>query len=103
MSTTAELDRSMQQATYMLGRLVERVHMFTEQHHTCDQRHFRHPWPPQKDCPGCQCEIDKWVRRLHLEMPYRLFGWDAVVDAAERAIQIKIDQAEANRNKGAYI
>ena len=91
------------EAAFRMGRLSARSEQIAEEFHTCDQSYLRHPWPPQQGCPGCEHEIQKWVQRLHLEMPYRLFGWQCVVDEADRAIQRKMDRAEACRNRGANI
>ena len=88
---------------YRMGQFSARSEMMIAQHHTCPQSYLRYPWPPEQGCPGCEHEIKKWVERLHLEMPFLLFGWSAVVEAAERAIQLKIDQAQARRQIGAYI
>jgi len=101
--TTAVLNKMMCDINFQMGQLSARTEMMAEQHHTCQLSYLRYPWPPDPKCPGCQHEIQKWVRRLHLEMPYRLFGPQCVIDAAERAIQRKIEQAEARRNMGAFI
>jgi len=99
----AELTDVMNRLERRMTEWSVRAEIMAEQHHTCQQSHLRYPWPPEKGCPGCKHEIQKWVDRLHLEMPFLLFGWDAVIDAAERAIQLKIDQAHVRRNMGAGI
>ena len=93
----------MSMVSFRLGQWSAQAEMAANQIHTCKESHLRYPWPPQQGCSGCEREIQKWAKRFHLEMPLLLFGWQAVIDEAERAIQRKIDQAEVNRNKGAYI
>lgn len=88
---------------FRMGQYSAKAEMMAEQLHTCRQNCLRYPWPPEQGCPGCKIQIQKWVDRLHLEIPYLLFGWDAVVETAERNIQLKIDQAHARRNMGAGI
>lgn len=107
--TVAELERQrrlhdvMSMLQFRMGRFSAQAEMMAEQFHTCSQSHFRHPWPPEEGCSGCDLEVKKWAKRFHLEMPLLLFGRDVVIDAAERAIQRKIDQAHAHRNMGAGI
>lgn len=93
----------LQALSYKLGMVAARYDQMADQRHSCTQSHLRTPWPPEKGCLGCEREIQKWVKRLYLEMPYRLFGWECVVDSAERAIQKRINQAQVHRDKGAGI
>ncbi len=88
---------------FRMGQWSAKTEMMAEHFHTCSQSYLRYPWPPEQGCPGCKIQLQKWVDRLYLKMPYLLFGWDAVVEAAERNIQLKIDQAHARRNMGAGI
>jgi hypothetical protein len=106
MSSTLQdpnIHQMLQDLSYRMGRFSAQADIMADQMHTCKCSYLKHPWPPEEGCLGCEREIQKWVKRFHLEIPYRLFGWQCVVDTAERATQRKIDQAVARRNMGAGI
>lgn len=90
---------ALNQVWYLLGRM----HATVEIIHTCNQAHYRHPWPLDRRCRACRHELLEHVVRTHSEMAYLLFGWDAMIESLERAIKVKLSQREANLMKGAYI
>lgn len=71
--------------------------------HTCAKAHLRNPWPWNPNCKGCLAELDKHVKRFHLQTPYALFGFDVIVDHYIATITRMNDRAEAYRQLGAYI
>jgi hypothetical protein len=59
--------------------------------------------PPQQDCHACKVKMERYVERNRLEMPYLLFGWDFILGHFIRMLDCKIDQRDANRQRGAFI
>jgi hypothetical protein len=66
--------------------------------HTCGNE-----GPPQQDCHACKVKMEEYVERNHLEMPYLLFGWNHILGHFIRMLDRKIEQRDANRQKGAFI
>lgn len=91
------------EASFALGQWVGRMDAFSGHIHTCKNQLYRNPWPLEKGCAGCEKEMEKWVKRLHCEMPFLLFGWDAIVAEIERHLEMKIEQARIRRNLGSGI
>ncbi len=73
----------------------------SESTHTCNLNHLRRPWPPSKNCEGCRFYIEKIVEREKLQMPYLLFGWDAIVDNFNLKLECIIRQKNLNLAKRA--
>ena len=106
MSSTRQetnIHQMLQDLSFKLGRFSAQADMMIDDMHSCDQSHLKHPWPPQEGCKACDREIQRWVKRLHLQVPFRLFGPECVIQSADKALQRKINQAQARRNMGAGI
>lgn len=86
-----------------MGRWMEMGRAREEAEHSCEKQHFRYPWPPDKNCPGCRATVSKYVRIFHLELPYLLLGWDITVAEISRMFDYKVEQAAARRDVGAHI
>lgn len=97
------LDQRLGDLQWMMGHYTGRMEAYKDSWHTCKDSHLRYPWPPDKNCEACRRSVERHVKKNHLEMPYRLFGWDVIVYSLFLAINRKIEQAEARRNRGAYI
>lgn len=95
---TESVNDMLSMVSYNLGRMSAHVDAM----HTCDSV-LRYPWPPSQDCHACRFRIERFVEVEHLEMPYRLFGWDAIVHHFWEMLDRKAQQAEARRNMGAHI
>lgn len=99
----ADADRMFGDLQYMLGRFHQMTENLMDNMHTCALSHLRYPWPLDPKCKGCVRDLEKHVRRNHLEMAYKLFGWDAMIESYILAVNLKIAQRDANLMKGAYI
>lgn len=84
------------EAAYAMGVWHGAAESLMEDFHTCEQKHLRTPWPLDPKCQGCQRILEKHVKRNHLELAYRLFGWDAMIDSYVLSVNIKIAQRDAN-------
>lgn len=75
--------------------------------HTCKNSHLRDPFPWEPDCKGCRREMDRFVRRFRLEVPYALFGWDVLfahyIATINHMSQMAEDRREARNQLGAFI
>lgn len=102
MPIPSDIHSMLAKAHFELGRYLGMAEAM-EPLHTCKMQHLRYPWPLDPTCDGCRQTLEKYVKRLHLEIPYRLFGWDCVVEAIIRDTNCRIAQRNAKLMEGAYI
>ncbi len=84
---------------YQLGRMTAQM----EAIHTCELAHLRYPWPPDPECDACRKRIEQFVDKHHLEMPYRLFGFDWLVSHYKQYLDRRTEKARAWREMGSGI
>lgn len=95
--------KDMLEVAFALGKWQGQSESILDHHHTCKDNRLMYPWPPSQDCTACKRQVAKFVRTENLEIPYLLFGWDAIVHLFDEALKKKIAQRDANRQKGAFI
>lgn len=96
---TATLCNQMFNIGLELGKLNEKVNNF----HTCENSWLRYPWPLSQDCHACRHDLEKYVKMLHLEIPYKLFGWDAIIESIEDHHFVTIRRRNAEIDMAANI
>lgn len=94
-----DINVMMNNICFRLGQMSAKVEDF----HTCELSHLRYPWPLDPECNGCRNQLEKFVERNYLQIPYLLFGWDAMIDHLAADTKRRSDMAAARRNMGAGI
>ena len=75
MSVPSGLLGPLMEAAFMTGRFAEAVSNL----HSCESP-LRYPWPLDPNCDACKKTMQRFVDSNHLEMSYRLFGFQAIHD-----------------------
>lgn len=52
-------------------------------------------YPPKKDCDSCVDRIERYVQRNYMQIPYLLFGFDAMVEM----MHVNVSRMVEERNK----
>lgn len=99
MSAVMNINTGIAQIAYQLGRLSAEV----ESVHTCALAHYRYPWPLDPQCKGCLHRIEQFVEKNHLELPYKLFGVEVILDHLVADHNRRIEKAKAWREMGSGI
>jgi hypothetical protein len=94
----ARIEEALIQAAFRVGQL----NACTEVMHTCGSD-SRYPWPPDCDCPACRSRVEKFVESNHLELAYRLYGFQAMVDHYQRELNWRSEKARIARSLGSGI
>lgn len=74
-------------AAMKIGIFIGMTESFLENTHSCQNAHFRNPWPMDKNCSGCRARIENYMKRCHMQTAYKLFGWDAGLAMYKRRIE----------------
>ena len=93
------LGKAMNTICFKMGKMTAKMEDF----HTCELSYLRYPWPLDQNCSGCRHQLENFVEWNHLEMAYRLFGWNAIINHMEADVKRRSDMAAARRNMGGGI